>query len=418
MTLRRRAIGLIGSGVLSAAMVIAGVAGAGCGDVATPGREAASPASPATRSVAPMARADIMDAAPITRSDEPLDLPYREYRLAGQLHLGDLTGGVAAFQKNAGKHQELWLMDLSSGRVRRVFAKGTTGGGASVISAIRLSDSWIAWEEVGPGDDLVEEADWRLYAAPLQRSSLSIGARRLIASASNHQASRPLFDLSGSRLVWMSNTAGSAGVERRSLVMLRDLKGGRARVLHRATGVLVTIGYSDDRVVVTESPNEESPGAATVTIAALDAQTGEQLARLEVPSEFGLSHWPAWRNGWVAWAPFPSADSTYPELYFRDAAGSLYVEEGSAVDPTIVGDYVFYKTERPGPNTVYEVRALRLTDLTSTILTSGDPETGTWWHGPVGAPSIDHRYVVYGDNTLAAERYEEWQTVVRVYDVP
>ena len=121
-------------------------------------------------------------AAAFSHSAARLTLPFREYRRPGSWRVPDLTDHTAALMRNAGEHQQLWLMDLSNGRTRQVFARATDARPGFWIGSVHLSDGWLAWEEVGPGDDLAESVDWKLYAAPLERASLAAGkphARRL-----------------------------------------------------------------------------------------------------------------------------------------------------------------------------------------------------------------------------------------------
>jgi hypothetical protein len=282
-----------------------------------------------------------------------------------------------------------------------------------------VSEAWVAWEELERGDDLREAVTWRLFAAPRQDSGLGIGKPRVVASASSRRASRPLFDLDGSRLVWITTPVEgqSAG---RSRVMMRDLVAGEERVLYKAGGALGTVGFTDGRVVVTETPSTASSPEKAKRFLALDAELGRVEGRIDVPSTYGLAHWPAWRNGWLIWAPFPSSDATYPELYLRSASGRVYGEGGVGVDPCIVGDYVFYQSDRnvaPGAAAVAEVRVLWLSEMRSSVLVAGEVEEETWWHAPIGSPDLERRYVVYGDNALAANRRSEVRTRVRVFDL-
>lgn len=404
--------------VVATAILLAGV-GTGCGSpasVPTPGVSLAS--SPAA--VSAVTEADVEAASPTTRTEERLDLPYREYSFGGLFQVDDVTDQTAVLRKSSEQDQEIWLMDLTSGDCRRALAAATSGAGKWWLSGAKVSDAWMVWEELEHGDDLVGDVSWRLFAAPVRRSTLTVGEPRLIASSSNQSAARPLFDLNGSQLVWISNATAGSTAGRRSLVMSRDLAQGDARVLHRAGGILVTVGFSGVHVIATETPSEGSSAARTQSIIQLSSESGEVTARVAVPSPHGLSHWPAWRHGWLAWAPFPAAESAYPEMYLRSVSGRVYGGGDLAVDPCIVGTYLFYQSDRPVPQgapAIVEVRALRLSDLKSMVLTSAEVENDIWWHAPMASPSLEKRYVVYGDNMLAVEHPERLQTMIRVYEV-
>ena len=407
-------------GLIVVLLVLTAVAGAaGCGE-----RTAASPA-PATPLSSPSASAadgswthvQSAHAAAFSHSAARLTLPFREYRRPGSWRVPDLTDHTAALMKNAGEHQQLWLMDLSNGRTRQVFARATDARPGFWIGSVHLSDGWLAWEEVGPGDDLAEPVDWKLYAAPLGRASLSAGKPMLVASASNAEATRPVFDVSGSRLAWVSTAWASAGTAARSQLTVRDLASGRRLISYRSEGVLDTVNLRGDQAILGETPRS---GAPATRFRVLDLAGGDLLAGFEVGSEHALSHWPAWRDGWLAWTPFPTRDATYPWLYVRDPSGRTYTEGGLAVDPCFVGPYLFYQTThhgRPYEGDTVEVRALRLRDQTSLVLESGKPGDNDWWHGVVGAPELDRTYVAYLDRALFAEKDSEKHTIIRVYRV-
>ena len=403
--------------LLLALTAIAGAAGCGERTAASPSR--ATPLSSPSASVAggSWARVQPEHATAFTRSAERLALPFREYRRAGSWRVPDLTDRTAVLMRNAGEHQQLWLMDLSNGRTRQVFARATNAKPGFWIGSVHLSDRWLVWEEVGPGDDLAEPVDWKLYAAPLPRASLTAGKPILIASASNAEASRPLFDVSGSRLAWVSTAWGSRGTAARSQLTVRDLDSGRRQVLYRAHGVLDTVNLRGDQAIVGETPQQ---GARATRFKVLELAGGGPVAGFEVGSEYSLSHWPAWRDGWLAWAPFPTATATYPLLYVRDPSGRTYTEGGFAVDPCFVGPYLFFHTQRDGPPRVgstVEVRALRLSDMRTSVLESGRPGDNDWWHGVVGAPELNRTYVTYLDRALFAEKDSDRYTIIRVYRV-
>lgn len=399
--------------------VVVAASAAGCGQATTASPSPATPSSSPSASAADgsWTRLQAESATSFSRSTERLSLPYREYKRSGSWRLEDTTDDTAAFMKNTAEHQQLWLMDIPEGSMKRVFARAITPQRGYVVSGVELSDGWLAWEEVGPGDDLVEPVNWRLYAAPLQRASLSIGKPKLVASASNVEATRPLFDVSGSRLAWISTAWTSSGTVARSQLTVCDLATGQRRALYRSRGVLDTVNIRGDEVIVGEIPQKGSPATRFVV---LDLGSGERRAGFEAANEYPLSHWPAWRDGWLAWAPFPSDEATYPWLYLRDAEGRVYDEGGLAVDPCFVGPYLFYQTSRfngPGKGTTVSVRALRLSDMTSLVLEEGDPDAGDWWRGTVGAPELTHTYISYLDRTYWAERDSDRYTIIRVYRV-
>jgi hypothetical protein len=269
--------------------------------------------------------------------------------------------------------------------------------------------------ELAPGDDLVQEVEWRLYAAPLDRASLTVGEPQLIASAVNTQTQRPLFDIAGSRLVWLSTTWASQGTVDVSRLLVRRLDAaGEPTELYRSQhGMLTTVSTRGGAVVVTEVPRK---GAVRTRILVLD-QVGRPRAAYVVPTRYGLSHWPTWRNGWLAWSSFPDGESADPVTYLRRKSGRVYCSGEMAGDPLYVGPYLFYEAAY----TIDGVRAVRLRDMRGLVLVrreKGDRDPSSGWQGPYSAPELRHTYYAYrsldGDPRTNDDNY----SLIRVYRVP
>jgi hypothetical protein len=104
----------------------------------------------------------------------------------------------------------------------------------------------------------------------------------------------------------------------------------------------------------------------------------------------------------------------------RVPSGIVHTEGGSAVDPCFVGPYLFYQTRRRGApyeGDTMEVRALRLSDMTSLVLESGKPDDGDRWFGAVGAPEVSSTYITHLDRTWYAQKESDRYTIIRVYRV-
>lgn len=350
------------------------------------------------------------------RSSERLSLPHRDFKVSGSWALDDATDSSAVFRKSMHGREQVWIMALDDGTRRCVLDRAVTAGQGWWVSGVQLSDRWLAWQEVGPGDDLVQPVDWKLYAAPIRPATLTLGSPKLIASASNAQAARPLFDLAGSRLFWITTTWTATGQVGRSQLTLRDLETGGRHTLYRSRGTLDTVNIRGADAILGERLRQDSPQTRFVIVRLSDGQVRSTLG---LDNEFELSHWPAWRNGWLAWAVLPTAEATYPLMYLRHQDGRVFDEGGLAVDPCIVGPYLFYQTRRsngPWRGDTVSIRALRLGDMTSFLLEEGDPDH-TWWRGTVGAPALGRRYISYLDNTYRARKDSEMYTIVRVYEV-
>ena len=73
-------------------------------------------------------------------------------------------------------------MDLRDGRVHGAVVRPVNADKRFVVTSGRVSDRWLAWEELSQGDDLAYPAKWRLYAAPLNEGRLAIGKPALVAA--------------------------------------------------------------------------------------------------------------------------------------------------------------------------------------------------------------------------------------------
>ena len=386
------------------------------------GTPSPSPSPPVSGSPSPTATRDgwqvarWQEAQEVTQSDQPLELPYRQLELEGSWHLDDYTDSTVCLRRVDGDQESVWLLPARSGKPKRVLPQALAAHDGFWISGVRLSDDWLAWEELGSGDDLAEDVPWRLYAAPI-RGGLEVGLPRPIARASTGGARRPLFDLDGSRLVWTSATpTGRNSYDAR--LMQRDLDSGRTRVLYRSDGMLHTVTLKDGVAVVMETPKLPRPLAR---FAVLDLTSGERVAAIDVDNEHPLSHWPAWRDGWLAWAPFADPEAQFPELYLRAPDGAVWLVGGRSHDACFVGPYLFYTDNRnePPPFTWrVDIRAVRLEDMTSYSLVTGKPDLGDWWHGGGnGAPDVEHTFVAYDDRRYSEGDEEKNDTLVRIFRV-
>ncbi len=399
------------------APVAASVFVAACGGTPAASPPGATPPAGASVAAAGLVRLQTQGAEAFSRSTQPLSLPHRDYRCPGSVRVVDLTDRMAALLENTPKHQRLSLIDLVRGQRRLVLPRATSGRRGWWIGTVRLSDSWLVWEEVGPGDDLREAVDWRLYAAPLRRSWLSIGAPALVAAATTAKAGRPLFDVADSRVAWVSTAWEKTTAAIRAELVVRDLGLREQRVLYTSPGVLDSVSFSGAHLVLGETLGR---GERRERFVVLNAESGEAVARFDPGDNHGLSHWPAWRDGRLAWAPFPSHESAYPHLYVGDASERVGTDGGFAVDPCFVGGYLFYQAWRTNPalgESTAEVRALRLSDMTSHIVEAGRPDKNEWWHGVYAAPDVSRTYIAYLDRARRAENPRDEYTIVRVYDV-
>jgi hypothetical protein len=402
------------------ALASAAVLASGCGQGAEALSASALEASPTPSSTASSypapkwVRVSTQGATLVKRTSRRLDLPYWQLRRLGGWHLADATDRVAAFRKRLKDgREELWLLDAKLVVMRRALSGAVTPVEGWWISEVEVSDAWLAWVELAPGDDLVQEVEWRLYAAPLDRATLTVGEPQLVASALNTQAQRPLFDLAGSDLVWLSTTWASQGNVGVSRLLIRhlDAESEPSELYRSQHGMLIAVSTRGSSVVVTEVPKK---GALRTRVLVL-ALSGQPRAAYTVPTQYGLSHWPAWKDGWLAWSPFQSTESTVPTAHVLARSGRVYRTGGFAADPLFVGPYLFYENGYG----VNGIRALRLRDMTTYVVANGDTrDTGMGWQAPYSAPDLRYTYYTHvyldGDPNTNDDNY----SLIRIYRVP
>ncbi len=102
----------------------------------------------------------------------------------------------------------------------------------------RVSDDWIAWEEVSQNeanDPL--NASWRLYAASIDATDLAIGTPRLVDEGRTNATMRPHYAVIGSSVYWTANREAGPHQEafdRFGTIEALDLATGRRRTLRRS----------------------------------------------------------------------------------------------------------------------------------------------------------------------------------------
>jgi hypothetical protein len=407
----------------------------GCGSrahepVNTPSSSAqlpsALPASPSTGTSPPTSlpadvrypsTADIkMDAR------RPTGLSVRRFVLAGSWKMRDYTDDVGAFEYHSQKPvypaSKTFLVDLSTGRKRLAIGYPVNAAAQYEVLGCKMSAQWLAWEEVSPGDDLVQTVRWALYAARFDPRTFAVGKPILVDRSKTNAQGRPLFDFAGDTLCWMANVYGARGGGR---VWAIDLPSRRPRLVYTSDNYLGTVSASDGRVIVTESYHRDPP-AQLLTV--VDLRTRRQLEHLRLGSGNRVAHFAAARHGLLAWAVFSedAPGAMYPRLYLRDRRGRFHFVAYTGHDPTLVGDWLFF-VQNPvegsygSGQTMAEVDAVDCRTGVGYVLARDYVEGATNWLGGFGAPATAHTFVAYADNGLLAEAKKDKVTTIDVYRV-
>jgi len=405
----------------------------------------ASPTSPAPSSPAPLSSPAALDYP--SHSDiemvagRPDGLSVRRLVLPGSWKMRDYTDKVCAMEFYANKPiyppRTTYLVDLATGRRRLALGRPVNAAAHFQILGAKISDHWIAWEEVGPGDDLVVSVPWALYAARYDPRTLMVGRAVLVDSGNTRDRrqsttlisssedssgvtrtkARPLFDFSGDTLCWMGNVTGAKSVGR---VRAVDLGVHRPRLIYKTANTLGTVNASDGRAIVTEYPSDGSAGSLSV----VDVRTRELVERFGLGEGYRVAHFPSVRNGMLAWAVFSAdyPDAMYPDLYSRDQQDRFHYIVHGGHDPCLIGGWLFFVRSFADSHNgmrrwMAEVDVVDCAANVGYTLAKGYAEGTGNWVGGFGAPATAHTFVAYNDMALGGMPGLKKVTLLDVYRV-
>lgn len=403
----------------------------GCGSRRTTPRSALAPARLA-RPNASVVAADAADGRPLTVTfrDVPApELAFREYSLPVGCAVTDANERWAVYVRTtfaAYPGAVFGLLDLKTGRRHEILSSPVGSARRFSAFAPRISEDWIVWEEVSPDESAApRNAEWRLYAAPLDTSRQAIGPPQLIDEGTTDFKLRPMYDVVGSTVCWTVNTVPSARqeyVSRSGTVAAVDLDSGARRTLFESSRSVPTLRADESRIVVTEvASGTASPYRQSTHV--VDVASGRLLGYLDLGNRFSLSHTVDFSAGRFAWASFLQDGAQWPAVHIRDARGTVALAAVDAMDPAFFGDYVAFEsiaTSLAGGSVTRTARQIWLAnpdaDTRALLLETSDASgTGGWWQiaASSGPPET---LVLWNDLGPWTEDQSEARTLVRVYD--
>jgi hypothetical protein len=349
------------------------------------------------------------------------DLRSADLGLPSGCSVEDYTDDLAAFSRRADPPavtDSLGLLDLTTGRHAIVRAEAVNATGHWDVFAPRLSDGFLAWEEVTPGEgEDMGHAGWRLYAAPIDRDTLTVGAPLLVATGRTETVQRPFYGVDGTTVYW--TRIASPGARRAGTppdeVMARDLATGRFRTVYSAPSI-DGFKLSAGTAVVTSSQTAQAGAPATSLVAtAIRASDGRVLSSAHLGNVDPLSHFADYAGGWFVWTESVGGDSE-PSAYAIDRAGTVTLMSLRSVNPMASPGYAFCESRETtgAPSARGDVRVLRGFDLaagTRFELARTVVDTDGIWHTTV-AGSRPRTLVVYNDGWVMTGAET---TPVRVY---
>jgi hypothetical protein len=269
-------------------------------------------------------------------------LAWHEYHLPRGLAVYGYTDRLAALihQAQAYPYYSVYLLDLDRGGLRQVLAKPMNAARGYLIMEVRLSDKWMVWEELSPGDDLANPAHWYLYAAPVHAKDLTIGKPLLVDKGYTPRRSRPLWEVSGDLVAWNVNEGPRR--DPRGFLGVTNLASHRRLFVKRSPGRLPfpTVGLADGKVWVSELCRR---GRYPLHVRVYAVAGGRQLAIVALHNRHLLEKLVAMHGRWLAWALAWSGETAGSDLYALKWPGSLHLVARSAIEPCFVGHYLFFQ---------------------------------------------------------------------------
>ena len=407
------------------------------------GERSAPQSSEATPQVA-LGGTRLAPAPPLRETSLPA-LASREFALPPGTEVTDYTGSLAAYSQYGREHPHalFGLLNLTSGRRRLVLRSGVNEALGYNTVAPRISDSWMVWEEVSPNETFEpDKTTWRLYAAPVDGRTLSLGEPTLVDGGVTNYKTRPHYVVIGSTVYWTSNRV--AGPHQEAFppfgtLEALDLPTGRQWTLARSDTRFVTLCAADGVLCVTE---RTTAGARQGTIVRLvEPATGRELLTRSLGDGGRMSHFVRASEDWLSWAVFPRDQLSWPDLFLEgrqlrtpDASATAVAVErdvipagSSSIDPAFFDRYVAFEsvdtTGRPGigagPNAVRRIWIADPVQRTKALLLqTRDDDRGVasagWWQTCASGLRTD-TLLLWNDLGPWLEDQSKAKTLVRLY---
>lgn len=311
--------------------------------------------------------------------------------------LEDYTESAALCERPSGVAypiNDYMLLDFATGRTVPLSIPIVNAERHFACVTVRLGDGWIAWEEISPneGNDL-DNAEWRLFAAPLDRDKGEIGKPIEVDGGNTSYWIRPHFVLRGDEVVWSRSRVTLSlqeAAEFYGRVMARSLPQGENRVLSELPDPITAFRLAGDRMVATTASEKDVPERLVV----IDS-TGSVVDSCTLDPLMTTSHFADYAKGYLTWSWFPNEAAPWPSLALRDGSGTFWRIDGGAGDGTLVNGYLLYERThdtREGAKvvTTREIRCVDLASMGRSVLCGSDEG---YWESCVAANPGD-TYVV------------------------
>ncbi len=395
---------VIAAGVVVAVACVGGCSGAG-----------ARPAGPKVEQASAESTAVAYPATIGSKEGTAPALTYKEYQVPGWGHLEGYGARFATIKyapQTADGHTTLRLLDFSTRKSVQILASALNLKSGFDILGVEGTDRWIVWEELkGDEQGAPLEVLWKLYAARIDASSMKLGKPVLVDESEVSMHSRPLFQVDGDTLYWMTNSTPNRrqeGVIDGAVVKARDLTGDATKIVCETTAHWRTMSVQQGMVVVDEMSRKSERAVVRV----IDPETGRDMWSLDLANHDRLSHFPQVRGGELAWTVFTHDTLNYPDLYYRGVDGVTRAVSRGTSNPQFVGRYIIYTGIHVVPYGTGMRKNLNLLGGYDTVanttfsIVEGEAEAGDWWVLPMVTPYSEDSFVVSNDLAPIAETPE------------
>lgn len=364
---------------------------------------------------------------PIQTSEAvPPKVAAKDFSIPGQWNLGGTSRRFAAFkgtETSAFGDAPILVLNLQSGSHAVVREHAVNWQKRYGVLGLRCSDGWIVWEELrGNEQKAPYDCEWKLYAAKIENDGRAASEPILLDESITSIATRPLFALIGDEVFWMTNSAPSGhqeGTVWGSRIKGRRLPDGETRTVFEAGTNIAALSESEGRLIATQFVDNDSD---EVVVKVVDPATGTVVSEFEPRNGASrIAHFPKVHGNARAWTLLDAPDTDETTLLYSDETTSG-VLEGDAIDPVIVGRYLFYETlrvERTAGGVGREVQRIRGFDpgrMECFTLYESRPEIDGTWQIWMAQGYDDSRFVLV-NNTPNSMSDTGSATRVRVCEV-
>jgi len=345
-------------------------------------------------------------------------VPYREYKTPSATHVEDFGTRVALLGRTLAAPTSLWLLDFKTGACKEVVHDAVNIKNGFTILGDRCSDDWVVWEESnGDNTNSATGVDWKVYAAPIDVESLSIGKPWVVSDRATTVESRPLLSLDGDTLYMMTNGSRDALgriTTFRSRVRAFDLKAHTTRVVYESERHMSSAAIEEGLLMVAEITDDDSPAEVNM----IDPASGAVKFSCDLENKPQLSHYPVYHDGKLVWALI---DDVRPDIYMRDATGTVTKIAASSSDAVWVHDLLFYEAHPVrslGTGISAEDSEIQVLDPSTMkyFTLVSDKIDSRSWEAPIGTGSGGGTYVTFKEASIDLVK-GTGPTIVRRYEM-